>query len=205
VGVGALGVLEKVPFFEEPSRMVRAMADSGSAGKFLSEFLTSMVAPPDLTNIAKLRDVDPVTGESVIRKPEGPVDMFKMKVPGLREQVPINYPKEEQNLADKYAMVMAKNDPEGWKEWDRDIARGVITQDVESKINHILSQGATIQTHVKGQSFEEALKTYERATPVQREMIWPIIDAKSGRLSSERWARSEKKVMQIMDERAKLP
>ena len=101
VAAAGKGVAEHIPFLEEPSRMGKALRDIEGASKFAAELGTSMVVPPDVTNVARLLDTE--EGEEIKRKPETAADVVKLKVPGLRDQVPRNVKVEKQIARDKAA------------------------------------------------------------------------------------------------------
>ena len=78
------GAAQKAPFIDEPARIVQAARSGESASKFGAEFLSSLVIPPDVGKIAKgMDDAD------LIRKPKSVSDVFKLQIPGLRQDVPV--------------------------------------------------------------------------------------------------------------------
>lgn len=99
------GLITEVPFLEEPSQISDAAKNAESIGGFLTELGSSMVVPPDVTKVAVAQDVDE-NGNPISRKPRGFVEHVKTKIPGLREQVPINEPKEwgqkQQSILEQY-------------------------------------------------------------------------------------------------------
>ena len=86
LGSSGLGVLKESPYIDTMMRLGKALENSGSAAKFLTQIGKSLIVPPDLENIAKYLDKD-INGNTIERNPKGFLDIIEMGVPYLREKV----------------------------------------------------------------------------------------------------------------------
>jgi hypothetical protein len=90
VMAGALGLTEEVPFVREQIEVAKAF-DPRERGAFFGE-LTKSIAVPQLVDwIARQAD-QTEAGNVMPRKPETTLQHIEMGIPGLRQNVPINYP-----------------------------------------------------------------------------------------------------------------
>lgn len=79
-----LGILKQSPFVNTPLQLAEALKGEKGLQKFSAELVRSVVLPPDVQKLARMLDPLP---EGAKRKPHGFVDIVKLGVPGLREQV----------------------------------------------------------------------------------------------------------------------
>lgn len=80
-----MGLAKEVPFIDQPKQLSEASANADKASKWAASLVKSMIVPPDLANVAK--STDPAYQNDIKRKPQSIMDIFKMDIPGLREQV----------------------------------------------------------------------------------------------------------------------
>jgi hypothetical protein len=97
IGSAGFAMAEELPFIGGVVKILESLKTPDGRAKFVEELAASLVIPPDLGNVAKMRDhapgtpmIDRMFGPDTPRKPEEPGDVFKSKIPGLREQVPLN-------------------------------------------------------------------------------------------------------------------
>jgi hypothetical protein len=82
-----LGLLEEVPFVDQPMRMVHAVASSKERSKYIGEILKGTFVPGGVSQSAKWADTD-AYGNPIQRKPETVLQHVEAGIPGLRENVP---------------------------------------------------------------------------------------------------------------------
>ena len=91
-GAGALastrGMVEQVPFLEQPVRSLEALRNPESATKYTGELAKSLIVPPDVQNIANYMDKQ---GDVTIpRKQDSITDYIQSGIPGAREALPVD-------------------------------------------------------------------------------------------------------------------
>ena len=82
------GLFEEVPFIKTPATAVKAMGTSKGADKFVSEFVKSLIIPPDFNRAAKSGDM---AGEELIpREQKSLGQILKGGIPGMRNDLPVD-------------------------------------------------------------------------------------------------------------------
>lgn len=79
-----LGVLEQTPFVNDVTEIPGALQSGDSLSNYLGRELASRMEPQILRDVASSTDTQK-------RQPKGLGDQFRMGIPGLRQQVPINH------------------------------------------------------------------------------------------------------------------
>ena len=201
----AKGPAEHIPFLEEPTRIARALLNPDSASQFAMELATSLTVPPDVTNVARYMDREPRLDrdegkEDIRRKPKTAADAFKMKVPGLRTQVPRNTKEEERLLVTKYTDAFLQGPLVGKmrKDFYADIDAGKLSQATLTKIDGKVASGNFLEAFMKAKPFEDALVLYQKAkerpeiTPDELARLRKIVLEKGNRVADKDSARWKK-------------
>ena len=171
------GMLESIPFTAEPQRIARATKDAESAAKFAMELITSMAVPPDVGKFARLVDTDE-EGKAIPRKPETAADVFKLKIPGLRQDVPENVKKEKQDLKAQLQEDLRDDPAAAQQELAEAIREKKITKKEAKDIKKEAKQEEFVN-NVKHLSLEELAKRIkENATDEQKAAIYPVFKKK---------------------------
>ena len=103
------GVLERVPFFEEPARMIEAAKTTEGIGKWTTELGESMVIPPDVRRLALSQDM---AGEVQIpREQKTPKQILMAATPGQRKKLPLDTKAVQRMPVDKMAELIEKAPP----------------------------------------------------------------------------------------------
>lgn len=176
LSAAGVGALENVPFFEEPVRIHRSMQSPDAEGKFAGEFARTLLPfASDLSRLGRFLDEDS-TGHPVVRKPAGAVDMFKLGIPGLRKQVPIN----------------------------EDAMKARSKMDFEDKIFKSIPHGKELQDTLDLQEYAKHLKIdqlaegLKNASPDQAAIVSPIF-AKKLTYQSQKGTISAEKLFKYSD------
>ncbi len=104
VFAGAKGVIEEVPFFEQPVRMGEAMRTAESAGQWGGQFAESLLVPPDLRRISKMTDM--AGDEQIPREQRNLWQILQADIPGQRGKLPLDMAKVKRMQIDKLADIM---------------------------------------------------------------------------------------------------
>lgn len=195
---GAKGIGERIPFLEQPSRMGKALTNVDTASKFTAELGRSLVVPPDVSNIATLMDKE--NGEPILRKPETAVDVFKMGIPGLREQVPRNTKKEKAVLKDKLIKSLRDDDPDAKINLSAALEEGSITKKEKLAIEKAAEEDSFI-VNVKHLPLAELAKRIEKnATLEQKKTLYKTFKNKFDRERKNLNEETKQKYYELMDE-----
>ena len=101
---GAKGLIEEVPFFEQPVRTGESLKTAESAGKFFGQFGESLIIPPDLRKISK--SMDKAGDEQIPREQENFLQILQGSIPGQRKKLPLNMKKVARMQIHQLANIM---------------------------------------------------------------------------------------------------
>ena len=171
----ASGLADQIPFLAEPHRLELGFRSADTATKKLAELGTSLVVPPDVANVARWTDKDipgfhPVAGEQIPRKPETAGDVFKMSIPGLRQEVPEDNKREKKELKGKLVESVKAGDKDELRDAQRE---GRITEEEGKNITKKAESEEFVES-MKRLSFDEMAKRIPNATADQKEILYPI-------------------------------
>jgi hypothetical protein len=194
-----MGLGQTLPFLDEPARMAKAMKNQDTAAKMAAEQLRGLVLPPDVPRIAKMIDTD-VAGQPVARKPETAGDVFKMAIPGLRQQVPENTKKEKTDLKAKLIDDLRNDEPDAKENLDEAKSEGQITKTEKKEIKKEAKEDTFIAS-MKHLSLQEMAKRIEKnATPEQKEALYPVFKKKFFKERKDLDDDTKQKYLDLLDD-----
>ena len=107
----AVGITESVPFINTPEELMKSAESSKGLQSFASNFLSSILMPPDVSKLAKSLDTPDQTwgqklnpfiaSEPVKRKAQNILQGIELNTPYLRKFVPADETGVKKNLQDK--------------------------------------------------------------------------------------------------------
>jgi len=100
------GVMERVPFFEEPGRIYEAMKSPTGTTKWTGELAESMAIPPDLRRLALSKDM---AGDIQIpREQKTYKQIFQGALPGQRKKLPVDMNRIKQMTPSQLNTILNK-------------------------------------------------------------------------------------------------
>jgi hypothetical protein len=107
--VAGKGVMEQVPFYEEPIRLAEGLRSGESAAQFGMQLVGNMLIPRDLTNIAQHYDK---VGEEVIPREQKDIgQMIQASIPGERSNLPLDTAKLKRMPIDRVYEIIHGAEP----------------------------------------------------------------------------------------------
>ena len=98
------GVVEAVPFFEQPLRVAGSIRSTDNLSKWSNEMVESLLVPPDLRKVSK--GMDQAGDMQIPRKADTLTELLRADIPGQRAKMELDMKKVKKMQLDQMAVLM---------------------------------------------------------------------------------------------------